>query len=152
MRCNKKQILGTTILTALTIVLYFFYLRKVHPDDMAEFDPLNKKVISLAFISPNCCSWWPVSHFIYFFLAYLIWPDCGWELFSLGVIWEFIEGIINWLETRKGEEVKHQTTRGENGLEYVTWWSASKKDILFNGAGLLAGYYARPFLKSKGFL
>ena len=149
MKCDQRKILWTTVLTACSITLYFFYLRKVHPTDMAEYDPLNKKVISLPFISPNCCSWWPVSHFVYFFLAYLIWPGCSWQLFGLGVIWEIVEGGINWLETRKGEEIKHQTTRGESGVEYVTWWAASKKDILFNGVGLLAGYYARPYLVQK---
>ena len=46
---------------------------------------------------------------------------------------------MNTLETDKGETVKHQQTRKGNTVEYVTWWEASYKDILFNSVGIIVG-------------
>ena len=99
----------------------------------------NKQIIDIPLISKNCCSWWPVSHFILFCIYSFIWPQYSWILFLYGVFWEVLEGIMNTLETNEGEEVKHQQTRKGSKVEYVNWWEASYKDILFNSVGIIVG-------------
>jgi len=74
-------------------------------------------------------------------------PQYSIVLFIYGVLWEIIEIIINILETKKGDIIKHQQTRSGNNIEYVTWWAGSSKDILFNLCGIIFGRIIRTLLK-----
>ena len=105
-----------------------------------------KQVVDIPIISRNCCSWWPLSHFIAFTVYSYIWPQYSVILFLYGVAWEIIEGIINMLVTDKGKHVKHQQTRMGGRVEYVTWWAASYKDVLFNLAGIITGRMIRTYI------
>ena len=125
-------------INALIIVIYFFVLRSAYGEMAYKHDILNKKVIDLP-ITRNCCSWWPLSHLIAFTIYSYIWPQHSWLLFFLGVLWEIIEVFINYLETSNGENVKHQTTRTNDDVEYAQWWSGSTKDIFFNLMGIGLG-------------
>jgi len=132
-------ILSTALgMNALSIFIYFKYLEKTYKN-YVQHDPFNKQIIDLPIISKNCCSWWPISHFVLFTLYSFIWPQYSWILFLYGVLWEVLEGIMNTIETEKGHEVKHQQTRKGDKVEYVTWWEASYKDILFNSTGIIVG-------------
>ena len=138
----KKDLIILSIslfIPGLSIYIYFKYLEKVYKKDYVQHDPLNKQIIDIPLISKNCCSWWPVSHFILFCIYSFIWPQYSWILFLYGVFWEVLEGIMNTLETDDGEEVKHQRTRKGDKVEYVNWWEASYKDILFNSVGIIVG-------------
>jgi hypothetical protein len=128
----------TLFVNALVIVIYFEILRR--RGNVVNEDIMNKKVINAPYITQNCCSWWPISHLIAFTIYSFIWPQHSVLLFSLGVLWELIESIINWWETEKGEVVKHQRTRNKQGdVEYTKWWSGSMKDIGFNSVGIVLG-------------
>ena len=129
---------GALGMNALSIFIYFKYLEKTYKN-YVQHDPFNKQIIDLPIISKNCCSWWPISHFVLFTLYSFIWPQYSWILFLYGVLWEVLEGIMNTIETEKGQEVKHQQTRKGDKVEYVTWWEASYKDILFNSVGIIVG-------------
>ena len=133
------------ILNALGVYLYFKYLEATYKSDYVMHDPLNKQIIDIPLISKNCCSLWPVSHLVLFTVYSYIYPQYSWILFLYGVLWEVIEGIMNTLETDKGEQVKHQQTRKGDQVEYVTWWEASYKDILFNSVGIIIGRTLRGF-------
>ena len=54
--------------------------------------------------------------------------------------------MMNTLETGKDEVVKHQQTRNGDQVEYVTWWEASYKDILFNFTGIVVGIFIRTYV------
>ena len=119
-------------------------MKHIHGDKLVNKDPLNKKVIDAPFIGKNCCSWWPLSHYIAFLIFGYIWPQYAKHLFGLGVAWEMVEYLLKVLMTPKGEELKFKRTRNDDGdVEYEQWWSSSKKDILFNGAGILSGIYIK---------
>jgi len=141
----KKNLINLTfilIIQGISILIYFKYILNKYKDDFVNHDPLNKKIINLNFISKNCCSWWPISHFISFAILSYLWPPkYSIILFVYGVLWEIFEGIMNTMETKKGDVVKHQSTRNgsSNNVEYVTWWAASNKDILFNTIGIVLG-------------
>ena len=65
----KKDLIILSIcmfIPALSIYIYFKYLEKVYKKNYVQHDPLNKQIIDVPIISKNCCSWWPVSHFILF--------------------------------------------------------------------------------------
>jgi hypothetical protein len=126
-------------MNALSIFIYFKYLEKTYKKNYVQHDPLNKQIIDMPIISKNCCSWWPISHFILFAIYSFICPQYSWILFLYGVLWEVLEGIMNTMETKKGENVKHQQTRKGDKVEYVTWWEASYKDVLFNSVGIVVG-------------
>ena len=124
---------------AVSIFVYFKYLEKTYKKNYVKHDPLNKQIIDMPIISKNCCSWWPISHFILFAICSFIWPQYSWILFLYGALWEVLEGVINTLEAKTGDKIKHQRTRKGDKVEYVTWWEASYKDILFNSVGIVVG-------------
>jgi len=138
---KRDLLLLSTILAlnALAIFIYFKYLEYTYKKDYVHHDVMNKQIIDIPIISKNCCSWWPMSHFIVFAIYAFIWPQYSWILFLYGVLWEVLEGIMNTLETSAGDPVKHQQTRKGDKVEYVTWWEASYKDILFNSVGIIVG-------------
>jgi hypothetical protein len=127
---------------AVAVCLYFHFLQSKYVDAV-DHDVLNRKVVDIPLISENCCSWWPLSHFIAFTIYSYIWPQYSWYLFGAGILWEVFEGILNIYYQRDKEEVRHQTTRNGDKVEYVTWWTASYKDVLFNTAGILVGRLMR---------
>lgn len=103
-----------------------------------ERDPLNKKIFSLG---KNCCSWWPITHFVfYLFLGYWF-PSCGWELFLIGVGWEGFEEGMALLNGRESS-----TSLSEETQYSKSWWGGSLLDIVFNTAGFFVGYGIRSLL------
>ena len=116
-KIEKTAIQLVTVLSfqALIIIIYFQMLRTRY-DDPAEHDLLNVKIVNGDFISKNCCSSWPISHFFSFMIFAYIWPQHKYLLFFMGVLWEVIEGIINKFENwdKKIDDELHQATRDEN--------------------------------------
>ena len=136
----------TLISLGLSIIVYFFVMKKMYKNKVADNDPLNVKIIDAQFLGKNCCSWWPISHFISFLIWALIWPQYWTHLFALGVGWECIEYIIKVISTPKGEELKFKRTSTETGnIEYDQWWSSSPKDVIFNAAGIMLGVTIRKY-------
>tara|TARA_R110002074_G_scaffold67101_1_gene158262 strand:+ start:1514 stop:1960 length:447 start_codon:yes stop_codon:yes gene_type:complete len=144
MKQDLKNLITTLASLGFAIILYFIAMKKAYGDDMVNKDPLNKQVVNAGFLGKNCCSWWPVSHFIAFSIFAYIWPQYWKELFVLGVSWEGVEWVFKKIQTAKGKEMKFKRTRTLTGnVEYEQWWSSSSKDILFNAAGIMVGLYIR---------
>ena len=148
MKKDLKNLITTLACLASSIIVYFFVMKKYFGDDMVNKDPLNKQVINASFIGKNCCSWWPISHFIAFTIFAYIWPQYWKQLFAMGALWEGIEWVFKYIQTAKGKEMKFKRTRTKGGkVEYEQWWSSSSKDILFNSAGILLGLYLNKSIK-----
>lgn len=142
MKKDLRNLYVTLISLGLSIIVYFNVMKAIYKDKLVDNDPLNKKILNAPILGKNCCSWWPVSHFIAFMIFSFIWPQYWKHLFALGVGWEFVEWVLKYVMTPKGEELKFKRTRTASGdVEYEQWWSSSKKDVLFNGAGILCGVY-----------
>lgn len=106
-------------------------------DDWINSDPFNKKIIDLEWLE-NCCSWWPILHFIGFMFLGWYFPDCWLTLFIGGILWELLEVVMNFLT--KGTVIKQPMRITSKQVEYSeVWWAGSFKDILFNAAGILVG-------------
>ena len=144
---DEKRMYVTLVSVAVTIIIYWVVLTKMYgKKHVPSHDLLNKQVIKAPIMGKNCCSWWPLSHFITFTMWGFIWPQLGWQLFFIGVLWECIEYCVKKFQTIKGEAMKFKRTRTSGGtVEYEQWWSSSSKDILFNAAGILTGIYLKKY-------
>ncbi len=61
-------------------------------------------------------------------------------LYMIGVLWEIIEDLISYYRGRdfnKKHRRRHLNNMSE--IQYTTWWSGSKNDIIVNTCGLLSG-------------
>jgi len=122
-------------LMANIIMLYFLFLRKKFNGKVTTNDALNRKITDIPGLGKNCCSWWPISHFVFFFLLSYKWPQYWLHLVLLGIVWEVYEVVYG----KAGSQKKFKKTRVGNKIESENWWSSSAKDILFNGMGILLG-------------
>ena len=138
MKQDLKNLITTLASLGFAIILYFIAMKKAYGDDMVNKDPLNKQVVNAGFLGKNCCSWWPVSHFIAFSIFAYIWPQYWKEL-----LLNFLN-LVSLYIYYNGKEMKFKRTRTLTGnVEYEQWWSSSSKDILFNAAGIMVGLYIR---------
>jgi hypothetical protein len=129
----------------ILIWIYGFILRVYGKGFRAPYDILNKKLFSWKLFGDSCCSFWPISHFILFFILGAIWPGCHILLLLSGILWEIMEEIGG----RTGDLFYKRIHKGKNkfkNLEYTRWWSASFKDIVFNIIGLYLGVGLRALI------
>jgi hypothetical protein len=143
MKTDLKNLYVTLSLLGLCIVAYFFEMKHVYKDKVAHNDPLNVKIIDVP--GQNCCSWWPISHFVSFLVWALIWPQYWKHLFALGILWEILEDVGKYITTKKIPQFVNMRNSKKEGskVEYEDWWSSSSKDIVFNAAGIAAGVAIR---------
>jgi len=137
-KCKGPLIILSIVVIA--IVLWWVYLRYTWGENgVPNHDFMNVMVVRVPFLE-NCCSWWPISHFILFFIIAYIFPECWWQLIVLGVLWECVEVVLS-----VALEKKRQGARETNGnVEYSNnWWAGSFKDILMNSLGVLSGVLLR---------
>ncbi|MDB4769413.1 hypothetical protein OAG24_00460 [bacterium] len=119
----------------MVIVFYFFFLRgSFKEEDIVNNDIFNKKVFDIPWLE-NCCSVWPISHFVLYFILGILFPDCDVPLISLGILWE---GFEMFVASTYGSE--RQWVRENGNVEYSdNWWAGSLKDIFFNIVGFYTG-------------
>jgi hypothetical protein len=125
-----------SIVIAIWIIIYFFIIRGIYGvRRMTHNDIMNQKIFDMRIMGENCCSWWPISHFILFMILGILFPDCDVVIISAGVLWELFEVTWSTLEGSQREEL-----RSKEKIEYSkNWWAGSFKDILFNIAGFYTG-------------
>lgn len=125
------------------IVFYFFFLRGAYEKkNVVHHDFMNVKLFDFPTLE-NCCSLWPLSHFILFFILGMLFPNCGVPLITLGVVWEGMETVFSkigkedrqWVRSSKGNSSKPKSK-----VEYSeNWWAGSLKDIVMNISGFICG-------------
>jgi hypothetical protein len=85
----------------------------------------------------NCCSLWPISHGILFFIIGILFPDCDIIAIGGGIIWELIEMLMGSVTSKQRQGVRRSA---KSKIEYSkNWWAGSMKDILFNIVGFYLG-------------
>lgn len=143
----KKVFLHLTILTIIVFTWFFIIYFTAKNKDWIHNDFLNKKVFEWNFLE-NCCSWWPITHYISFTILSFLNPNCGSVLFTAGVSWEIFEVFMNYLH--RGSIEKHQVMRCDTSVQYnKVWWAGSFKDIFFNTMGIITGKLLYFFIKTK---
>lgn len=124
-------------LVAMFCFVYYIFMKKYYGGDkqVAENDMMNRKVFECG-VFENCCSMWPISHFIFFMILGFLYPKCWVPILILGASWELIEMGAGYLMDGGLQPMK--TEKGN--IEYSNnWWAGSSKDIVFNTAGFAVG-------------
>lgn len=124
------------LLAVVLIIGYWFFMLGAYGTDVKAImaDPLNRIVVDVPIIE-NCCSWWPISHFILFFIIGVLFPECDVEAITCGVLWELFEVGAHYAIGKERQYVRKQ-----DAIEYSqSWWAGSFKDIFFNIAGFYLG-------------
>lgn len=120
------------------IIIYWIILMALKNNNGAiiETDFMNHKVIDLPGLE-NCCSWWPISHFILFLILGILFPECDVLIITAGILWELFEMLMASI-TASGRQPVRACTGCQ--LEYSdNWWAGSFKDIIMNVAGFYTG-------------
>ena len=127
------------------ILAYNMFMAVYWPNNSrVEVDVLNRKVFDFDYFMGNCCSMWPISHFIFFFILGLLFPQCDVPVIAAGILWEIAEESISII--RKTQNTRHIVNTSESGLQYRdSWWAGSMQDILFNIVGF---YFGKLVVKS----
>lgn len=140
-KCNKcLGVYKVFFVTTIFIIVYFLLIFFNYGDKLVQNDFMNKVVFNVPG-STTCCSWWPVSHFVLFFILGLLFPECDVPVLVGGVLWELFETFLSF---SKNQPDKHQSISRGNKVEYINWWSGSIKDIIFNTMGF---YFGKSILK-----
>lgn len=118
----------------LLLILFYGY------DNVATRDQLNIRILEVPWVE-NCCSWWPVTHFVVFMVLGFLFPTCDILIIGAGILWELVEMCLAWAvgKSRQGMRIGV-----EHHLEYSTnWWAGSFKDIFANIFGFYIGKFYR---------
>jgi hypothetical protein len=137
-RCTDKgHLYKIFALTIIAIFAWWFFLLALtkNNQDATLVDPLNKIIVDVP-VFENCCSWWPISHFMLFFAIGIIFPDCDLIAMVAGILWELFEVVAHRIASFQRQPVKYQAGK----VEYSqSWWAGSMKDIAFNFLGFYSG-------------
>lgn len=141
---DSKDGLTFLALVLILLVIYAAFTRIVFKAQQPQYDVLNRKLFHFPLLE-NCCSLWPISHFIVFLIAGFLSPRAWWLFIIMGAMWELFEVIMGKLTY--GESFQRQALRsgvGSSEIEYSSnWWAGSWKDIAFNTVGIGMGVLLR---------
>lgn len=141
---NCGQIYKIYIFIFIFIIVYHFILRSLFNDQISSNDVFNKNILKLPLMGE--VSWWPLSHFILYFIFGLIFPDCFIIAMVTGVIWEIYE--VAYGLYYKNYIMKTKTDENGN-IQYQEWWGGRISDIFFNLAGFLCGLFLAKYMNLK---
>jgi hypothetical protein len=148
----KEVITNRACILAACLTIGFIILwRVVIIKFLGTKDPLNKRLIK---IGSNCCSFWPISHFIFYFILGLFFPQYQIEFIIIGIIWEIIEILLGQgchIAKRGGgyRKLFCNENASAKGTQYTYWVSGSWSDIIFNIAGLYLGVLVNYLWKKR---
>jgi hypothetical protein len=137
--------LSFMILIALIIIIYYSTFVR---NDITS-DPLNIIVFR---IGDKCCSFWPITHFVFYSILGIISKTENYILlWTLGILWEYLEGLFSILNNPKYLNIPYLFNKETNNsdtsnFEYKQFWVGSEKDIVFNSLGLICGYCIKEYL------
>ena len=92
------------------------------------------------------CDWWSISHFAFNFALAFSYPQYGFFIFTLGLLWELFEYSVQKGHLRKIPILNKidQLSRCKSDRENKSHWVYYElTDIPMNIAGILVGIYVR---------
>ena len=151
-----KNICAYFIGVVIIIMMYHGIMRILYGPNFRYYDVMNKLAIHIPLLKsnlkilpfdpepPECCSGWPLSHFILFMVLAFKFPQHAKFLFVTGVMWEVVESLIGYIT--KDRTVKMDTEMTKT-MYKSQWWTGNFNDILFNTAGIIAGLCLKKYYK-----
>lgn len=135
--CGGSYKLMFIVICAILVYAVFMAVR--WPDkSRTSVDFLNHKVVDFDYFMSNCCSMWPITHFVFFFILGLLFPNCDVPIIIAGVLWEGAEETIAIIAN--SQNTRHVVTTGAGSIQYRdNWWAGNMQDIIFNTVGFYCG-------------
>lgn len=131
--CNCRLVY---VYFAVIICLIFAYglimIKCFGEDRFIYVDFMNKVIVELPILGG--IAGWPISHFICFFIAGLLFPNCFVLIFFLGVLWEIVETVLGTLNT-----LYEPQSKADGVLYHERWMSGRVEDIIFDMIGFWMG-------------
>jgi glycopeptide antibiotics resistance protein len=112
----------------INILYYNLFLKRVCSDNPTKCDFMNKTAFR---INESCCSYWPISHFIMYFILGFLFPNCWPILILVGIGWEGLEFLFGLFEKSKAKDTSLGYSR--------KWWAPNVADLILNVLGLSLG-------------
>lgn len=131
-----KNVIIVMIIISIIIGIYHIILYNRYGKYLIYHDISNKK-IKIPLININI-SGWTISHFIFYFILWFIFPKCIYIIIIIGILWKFIENLLGYYNNNI--DLQHKITRKYNKIEYNNWWSGSFRDIIVNIIGVYIGF------------
>lgn len=146
-KCKKAAGVYKICFTVVGIIfLYWVFMLVIYngrDKDLVNNDPMNYVVFTIPGIN-HCCSMWPISHFILFFILGLLFPEEDLLIISLGVLWELTEDVFFMIAGRGRQPLRN--SKGD--VQYAeSWWAGSFQDIIVNTLGFYCG---KAVIKASG--
>jgi hypothetical protein len=140
---KKSCIQAFKIIFVVVLIIAMHYIAMLAlPDSYGKTDIVDTRLVQIdpsehfpSWINPNlvqCCSIWPISHFLLYTILGFVAPDCTGLLFTGGILWEIVEHWVSGFFPG----LKNLNLKGQYSTR---WWGANLWDIPANGLGLLAG-------------
>ena len=151
-----KSIITCFVGVVILIGLYHATMYNIYGKNFTEYDLLNRialhvpslksgiKILPFDPDPPECCSGWPVTHFILFMVLAYKFPQHAKFLFIAGIVWEVMESLIGYLFTK---DIAEKNNIQPKSMYKTQWWTGNFNDILFNTAGIIAGLCLKKYYK-----
>lgn len=135
-------IVGLVVIYVLLITFLYGIEKNLINKNLSK-DPLNK-ILTGDILFIGSISGWRISHFITFFIAGFIFPECICLIFILGVVWEIVEhcysSFVIFMSKNYNLNEKNEIL---DGLYHKNCWDGSIEDIIFNTLGIFSGVFLR---------
>lgn len=118
----------------IIFMIHAKFLRDKFGDRIAEKDFMNKNIGGIPLLKN--ISWWPVSHFVMYFILGFMFPYCARGLLTLGMLWEIFESLLGYFNINKNL-VKPSSLV----YQYSSWWAGTVHDLFYNLFGFICGAF-----------
>lgn len=109
-------------------------------DGIVACDPLNKVLFDMGEPMGGFGGWY-ITHFIFFYIVGLLFPDCMLLAMTIGVFFEILETFSSNFALNE-----HRVS----GVQYSKVWEGTLMDLFFNFTGFVAGMLTtKYFLNGK---
>ncbi len=140
-RVNIVVLLLTCI---IMIFIYGYYLRSTKTSDILGHKFYDSKLIS-------GIDGWSITHFLFFFLIGILYPNHHLAALSAGTAWEYTEQYLGTNKVKiSGTRIKLVGDIDSDGnYNDDSYWYAKTSDIIVNIFGYSIGSYLAPCPNSK---
>lgn len=156
---NRKCILVYVYFVIIVIIVLTYMILSAFLyglENASKKEPFMK-LLTGDIIFIGSISGWRISHFITFFIAGFLFPECICLIFILGVVWEMIEysmANICIFISKKYNSEKYQKNEKIEGIMYNNnggWLDGSVEDIIYNTLGLFFGVLLSKYVYKVNF-
>lgn len=130
-KSNCQGVVYISLMILALILIYVFLVKYV----FKGYDILNNIIYKDDLI--GSISWWPVTHFIMYFILGLLFPDCDYVIVFISIFWELIEEFTGQLIEDYDFGIKNSFNNDNNTQYKKKWIKGSILDIFVN----LFGFY-----------